>query len=293
MNDKNNNCCNGTAVPKLYIWPREMLFLGTRRSCHRPHRLVQEKLILCLEGSLSVRTGDGNRVHTGSCLLPVGITLDDDQVDISNAVIGLYFLAPFSQDYPALGSLMKPIAPGVFIQHPNETRLIEECLYLRDETELSPEEVYDRVRDMVVPPEVAALTFRQFDDRVLDVARIIRSRINENVTIAELAEAVNLSDSRLEKLFKEQTGLPITQYRMRYRVFVSALMLGLGRSVTDAALTAGFSSSAHFSRSYSATNGLAPSTTFLKPPHLRTLVDPRVIDSLAPILESEPELNPG
>lgn len=293
MNHKNNNCCDGSAAPKLYIWPREMLFLGTRRSRHRPHRLVQEKLILCLEGSLSVRTEHGDRVHTGSCLLPAGITIDDDQVDISNAVIGLYFLAPFSQDYPALGSLMEPVAPGVFIRHPEEERLIRECLYLRDKADLAPEEVYKRVRGMVVPASVAELTFRHFDERVLDVARIMRNRINENVTVGELARSVNLSDSRLEKLFKEQTGLPITQYRMRYRVFVSALLLGLGRSVTDAALTAGFSSSAHFSRSYSATNGLAPSTTFLKPPFLRSFVDPRVVESLAPILEREPELDPG
>lgn len=290
MSAQNNKIHSRPAVPRLYIWPREILFLGTRRSRHRPHRVVQEKLILCLEGSLSVRQPDGSRIHTGSCLLPTGMMIDDDQVNISNAVIGLCFLAPFSQDYPALGSLMKPVAPGIFIDHPNEKPLIRELLCIRDtDEEMTTGAVYRRLRDLIIPPEVAGLTFRQFDDRVVEIARIIRSRINENVSVAELADAVNLSDSRLEKLFKEQTGLPITRYRLRYRVFISALMLGLGRSVTDAALGAGFSSSAHFSRSYSAATGLAPSTTFLKAPYLKTSIDPEVIRSLAPVLENGAE----
>lgn len=290
----NNNyiCACPTTAPKLYIWQRELLFLATTRSRHRAHRSVQEKLILCLEGSLSVQLADGSRVHTGSCLVPTGVEIDDDTINISNTVIAICFLAPFSQDYPALASLMTAVAPGVYIDHPNEQELIQTLLQVRDGPELPPDETYDLTRTRIIPPDVSNLVFRQFDQRVLEVARILRSTISENLTLGELADTVNLSESRLEKLFKDQAGIPITQYRLRYRLFVGALLLAQGHSVTDAALAAGFSNSAHFSRSYSATNGLAPSTTFLKPPYLKTFVDEKVLASMAGILNAQTDDNP-
>lgn len=290
--NKNYICACPTTAPKLYIWQRELLFLATARSRHRAHRSVQEKLILCLEGSLSVKLADGSRVHTGSCLISTGIAIDDDKINISNAVIAICFLAPFSQDYPALASLMTAVVPGIHIHHPNEQELIQTLLKVRDGPELSPDEAYNLTRDQVIPQDVSGLTFRQFDERVLEVARILRSTISENLTLGELADTVHLSESRLEKLFKDQAGIPITQYRLRYRLFVGTLLLAMGHSVTDAALAAGFSNSAHFSRSYSATNGLAPSTTFLKPPYLKTFIDERVLESMAGILNPQTEDSP-
>ena len=84
----------------------------------------------------------------------------------------------------------------------------------------------------------------------------------------------------LEKLFKDQIGVPITKYRLRYRVFIGIIQLALGRSVTEAALTAGFASSAHFSKSFTAINGIPPSTTFLKPPYLEVLIAREIVETM-------------
>lgn len=261
------------ATPKLYIWNGEMLFLGTFSVPHRAHRVVQEKLIVCLEGKLSFYRPDGEHVVARSCLLQTGVYLDTTQVNVGKAVVAVYYLQPFSQNYPALASVMQQAFDGVYFGHPLEEPLIERLLSLRDGKPMSPKETYLALQGLLVPPDLDGITFREFDHRVLSVVEMIRSTIGENHTLSDLAASVHLSDSRLEKLFKDQIGLPVTQYRLRYRVFISAILLAFGYSVTEAALIAGFSSAAHFSRYFSAINGVPPSAAFMKPPFLETFVD--------------------
>jgi AraC-like DNA-binding protein len=261
------------ATPKLYIWSGEMLFLGTFSVPHRAHRVVQEKLIICLEGTLSFHRPDGEHIVARSCLLQTGIYLDTTQVNVGKAVVAVYYLHPFSQKYPALASVMQQAFDGVYFGHPMEEQLIERLLSLRDGKPMPPKETYMALQGLLVPSNLNTLMFREFDHRVLSVAQTIRSMIGENHTLSDLAASVHLSESRLEKLFKDQIGLPVTQYRLRYRVFISGILLAFGYSVTEAALIAGFSSAAHFSRYFSDINGFPPSAAFMKPPFLETFVD--------------------
>lgn len=276
------------ATPKLYIWNGEMLFLGTFNVPHRAHRVVQEKLIVCLKGTLSIHTPDGESIVTRSCLLQTGVYLDTTQVDAGKAVVAVCYLQPFSQDYPALASIMQPAFEGVSYGHPLEDSLIDCLLSLRDGKPQSPKDTYTALRRFLLPADLNARIFREFDPRILSVVQTIRSGISENHSLCDLAASVHLSDSRLEKLFKDQIGLPVTQYRLRYRVFISVILLALGYSVTDAALIAGFSNSAHFSRSFSAINGMPPSTTFMTPPFLETFID----DDVQKLVESMTDRQP-
>ncbi len=276
------------ATPKLYIWNGEMLFLGTFSVPHRDHRVVQEKLIVCLEGTLSLHCPGGECIVTRSCLLQTGVYLNTSQVDVGQAVVAVLYLQPFSQDYPALASVMQRAFAGVTFGHPLESPLIECLLSLRDGKASPPKETYARLRGLLVPPDLDGRMFREFDHRVLSVVQTIRGAVSENHTLSDLAASVHLSDSRLMKLFKDQVGLPVTQYRLRYRVFISVVLLALGYSVTEAALIAGFSNSAHFSRSFSAINGMPPSATFMKPPFLETFID----DDLQTLVESMTDRQP-
>jgi transcriptional regulator GlxA family with amidase domain len=136
------------------------------------------------------------------------------------------------------------------------------------------------LRDFIVQPKLQNIIFKEFDPRIIAVIQRIRETVSENLSVNAFAESVYLSESRLEKLFKEQIGVPIRKYRLRYRVFIGTIQLALGRSVTDAALAAGFASSAHFSKSFSAINGIPPSTTFLKPPFLEVLIADEVLEAI-------------
>ena len=54
-------------------------------------------------------------------------------------------------------------------------------------------------------------------------------------------------------------GVPIRRYRQWHRLFVTAVGVTQGLSLTTAALEAGFTDSAHFSRTFRSILGMPPS----------------------------------
>lgn len=272
----------------MYVWAREVLFLGTCFARQEAHRSTQEKLILSLKGALKLADGAGRMINVRSCVIPSGLWLDKNILDATRAVVAIHHLAPFSQDYAALRTVMKPAIEGIYYGHPNEDEVVRTAIDIRDRKHVSAAEARATLRAALFPPEIATGVFREFDPRIIEVAKRIReSLLIENVSLTELARDVQLSVSRLEKLFKEQAGLPITQYRMRYRVFIATILIALGRSMTEAALSAGFSNSAHLSRSYRTINGLTPSAMFLRPPHLDPVIDDSAMGLVAPLLQGQ------
>jgi AraC-like DNA-binding protein len=267
------------SIPKLHIWPNQLLFIGVSPIPYRQHQVVSDKLMVSIQGEMLISLGDGKKVSTRTCLVQAGATFDDSYIDANGATMAIYYLAPLTQDYSALENLMLKALDGLHYKHPQEDRLIRQLLHIRNES-LQPEEAYNLLRDFIVDPKLQSTVFREFDSRIIKVTQLIRETVRENLSVCELAEDVHLSESRLEKLFKEQMGVPITKYRLRYRVYIGIIQLALGSSVTDAALAAGFASTAHFSKSFSSINGIPPSTTFLKPPFLEVLIAQEILDSI-------------
>lgn len=275
-------------TPRLLLWSHEVLFLGACLSRQAPYRTTQELMVVCLEGSLTIRPESHAPVSTRSCLIPPGTWLDRTLIEGHGPVLGIYFLAPFSQDYPALASRMTHQGDGLYCHHQEETAVIRAMTDARNQPVITPGEARSLVRDTLIPPALQGLTFREYDPRALTVAKRIREDLHDAPSLTTLANEVNLSESRLEKLFKEQAGLPITQYRLRYRVFISTIIMALGYSVTEAALLAGFSNSAHLSRCYRQVNGVTPSSTFLNKPYLDSVIDKSAMALVTPLLEGQP-----
>lgn len=285
MTNKNNDTSTCLRIPKLYLWNREVLFLGTCYARQQAHRTTQQKLMLCLNGTFTVRDDTGKPIATRSCLTGSGLWLDRSVVDTSKAVVAIFFLAPFSQDHGALSAIMKRASPGVHYQHPDEEALVRETIAVRNDPDVSAPDTRKRLRKIMFPESVRGASFEEFDHRIVLVAQRIRESLHRPLTLAEMADEIHLSGSRLEKLFKDQTGLPITPYRVRYRVFIATILMALGYSVTDSAMYAGFSSSAHLSRCYRTINGMTPSTVFLRPPFLNPLVDESALKLITPLIE--------
>ncbi|MFC4258195.1 helix-turn-helix domain-containing protein [Marinobacter lacisalsi] len=290
MTNKNNTNHISSKTPRLFIWSREVMFLGTYVSRQEPYRTTQELMVVCLQGTLNVKAGEGPPISTRTCLIPPGIWLDRKLIESRQAVLGIYFLAPFSQDHAALASHMTEVGQGIFCHHADESAVIRAMMKVRNQSVITTQEARSIIRDALIPKPLQGLVFREYDPRLLTVAKRIRAELHDSPTLTELANEVNLSESRLEKLFKEQAGLPITQYRVRYRVFISTIIMALGYSVTEAALLAGFSNSAHLSRCYRQVNGVTPSSTFLNPPHLEAILDSSATSLVAPLLEGQPAI---
>ncbi|WP_168120197.1 helix-turn-helix domain-containing protein [Paenibacillus sp. HB172176] len=85
------------------------------------------------------------------------------------------------------------------------------------------------------------------DPRVSQVMRLLSSRMQEQLSLEELAEDAGLSVSRLSHLFKQETGSSILDTLNGMRLDQAAmLMTHAGRTATEAAFDVGFQSYNHF-----------------------------------------------
>jgi len=78
------------------------------------------------------------------------------------------------------------------------------------------------------------------------------------------ADAVSLSASRFNHLFREETGVSFRSYRVWAQVRAAMAGMGPHINLTEAALHGAFADSSHFSRTFRKTFGMTPSTV-LKP----------------------------
>ncbi|MBR6543318.1 MAG: helix-turn-helix domain-containing protein [Anaerotignum sp.] len=84
------------------------------------------------------------------------------------------------------------------------------------------------------------------DKRVLEAIAHIRENLSEKLLCQNVAASVFLSEGRFSHLFREQTGMPFASYLIYQRLMYVYGEILRGKSITEAALAAGFSSSAHF-----------------------------------------------
>lgn len=100
--------------------------------------------------------------------------------------------------------------------------------------------------------------FFSSDDRIEKIRKYICENIHQRFTTKELSDLVFLSESRMLYLFKEQMGLPIRNYILWIRIKRSVKKIMDGHNLTEASHIAGFSDSAHMSRTYVKVLGLTP-----------------------------------
>ena len=84
------------------------------------------------------------------------------------------------------------------------------------------------------------------DERVISAMNYIRKESSEKISCREVAEVVHLSPGRFSHLFKNRVGMTFAAYVIYQRIMRAYALMLQGKSITEAALMTGFSSSAHF-----------------------------------------------
>ena len=107
------------------------------------------------------------------------------------------------------------------------------------------------------------------DERIQSAIKYMHSMVSKKLTCKEVADFVHLSEGRFSHLFKEQVGMTFASYLIYKRIMYVYMQIIQGKSITDAAIEAGFSSSAHFAdvnrRVFGLTaSGLIQNLTFVK-----------------------------
>jgi AraC-like DNA-binding protein len=98
--------------------------------------------------------------------------------------------------------------------------------------------------------------------RLLMAVAHLQRTTGEAASLDDVARESGLSPSRLRHLMKEQTGVSFRRIRLWLRMHAAIHFVESGATMTQAALDAGFSSSAHFSSTFRKLFGLAPSSYF-------------------------------
>ena len=111
------------------------------------------------------------------------------------------------------------------------------------------------IRSLLADKDVAA----EHDPRVALTLEYIRSAPERRVTVTELASLVGLSPGRLEHLFSEQVGIPISRYMTWNRLHSALELMPHGASLTEVAHRAGFADLSHLGRTFRRMLGLSPS----------------------------------
>ena len=94
--------------------------------------------------------------------------------------------------------------------------------------------------------EIAVAETLPPDTRIERAVTYIQSRLHDKITCEDVAGHIFLSEGRFSHLFKEQIGMTFAAYLIYQRVIKTYTDMINGKSITDASLDAGFSSSAHF-----------------------------------------------
>jgi AraC-like DNA-binding protein len=95
------------------------------------------------------------------------------------------------------------------------------------------------------------------DPRIMKLIAWVAPRLEEAVSLGDAAAFIGLSPGRARHLFVQQTGLPFRTYLLWLRLMRAVEIYARRASLTEAAHTAGFADSAHFSRTFRRMFGIA------------------------------------
>ncbi len=108
-------------------------------------------------------------------------------------------------------------------------------------------------------PEEVALSARFTSAHYSRVLTFIRARLDQTITLDELAREAGMSPSHFSRVFKETVGSTPMQYVLAYRIETAIkLMEDPTRPLGGIALDCGFADQAHFSRSFKQVTGQTP-----------------------------------
>jgi AraC-like DNA-binding protein len=103
-----------------------------------------------------------------------------------------------------------------------------------------------------------ALPERQRDELIHQIMTALPTPLPERLAATELAGQAGLSLSRFQHRFRAHAGMALRPYLRWRRLLHAMAALMQGEAITDAALAAGFSDAAHFTRTVRRHFGIAP-----------------------------------
>lgn len=217
-----------------------------------PHRHFTASIIIGLSGPVGLRTEPSPEfVVVDAAMVAPNV---DQQLDARGRRVAILQVDPESRGFGRIAHH--------FVER--DCRILEDGIVQRlrrildgPEAQESGRAAYEAVLDELADPQAPA---RAIDPRIRKVISIIKGDFLSPPPADKLASAVGLSSGRLIHLFTREMGLPIRRYTLWLRLRDVLISVALGSTLTEAAHRAGFSDSAHLSRTFRGMFGFPPST---------------------------------
>lgn len=253
---------------KLYLWEDCVFYLG-QLPLLSEHRLGAAALCMGVDNAFQVlESEDSQRRTCRSVLIPPGCM---HEIHTATAQMAILFLDPESEHYTILRNAMTEGEWQCLYRLVHEDQGLAVLRNL-NHSDYESATVYSILDNIIDPQKIAPHAHHLLDARIHKVVQLIKEDISQSFSVEALADSVHLSPTRLVHLFKEQTGVPIRRFRQWHRMKAVAALVAVGENLTDAALNAGFSDSAHFSRAFKNMFGMKPSFFFNRSADMQIII---------------------
>jgi AraC family transcriptional regulator len=234
---------------KVLLWEEHGLFFG-RAGDAALHESPAIKVCISLEDNFGLRTSEAaNWTDYNAAMIAAG---QPHAIEGRGVKMAMLLLAPEGELGQLLtGEGIKVIPDSIL---PNIRPLFQQ-FENSDITEEAASDVYQGVVRKIagdIPP--AAI-----DPRVAQSIEWLRAGREQGIIVGEIAAGVDLSESRFSHLFTEHVRVPVRRYLLWLRLRDALHLLAGGGSLTETAHEAGFADSAHLTRTFRTSLGIAPS----------------------------------
>lgn len=106
---------------------------------------------------------------------------------------------------------------------------------------------------------IKASNIIKYDSRIIKLLDMLEKYDLTDYSLKDISEKVLLSESRLSHIFKEETGIPLKSYIVLCKLQKAYMYLLQGKSITYAAVEAGFDSPSHFAYTSKSLTGMSAS----------------------------------
>jgi AraC-like DNA-binding protein len=241
---------------KVLLWEEQGLFIGAAGSADL-HESPAIKICISLDGNFGLRVSDKDhwQDHT-SAVIPAG-TLH--AIEGGGNKMAMFLLAPEGE----LGQRLLPLTSAGRISEIPEAKLKSIQTQIpqfedRGITGPAGNGLYHQVIKEIAA-DASDTRAPAIDPRVSRSIEWIRAGRENGILVRDIAAEVDLSESRFSHLFTEHVRVPVRRYLLWLRLRDALHMLAGGGSLTETAHSAGFADSAHLTRTFRTSLGIAPS----------------------------------